>query len=135
GLVRTVDLFGITGEPPSHPELLDYLALRFREDGWSVKKLVRTLVLSRAYRQTSAAGDFAADPENRLLARMNRKRLEAECLRDAMLVVGGTLDRTAGGPTVKKGTAGEVGYVFDGTRRGVYEPVFRNRLPELFEAF
>jgi hypothetical protein len=139
GLVRTVDVFGSTGEPPSHPELLDHLALQFVRDGWSVKRLVRSMVLSRAYRMsTSGQSDARArdtDPDNRLLRQMNRKRLEAECLRDAMLVASGTLDRTAGGPTMKPGTASEVGYVFDDARRSVYLPVFRNRLPELFEVF
>jgi hypothetical protein len=139
GLVRTVDVFGSTGEPPSHPELLDHLALQFVRNGWSVKRLVRSIVLSRAYRMsTSGQSDARArdiDPDNRLLRQMNRKRLEAECLRDAMLVASGTLDRTAGGSTMKPGTASEVGYVFDDARRSVYLPVFRNRLPELFEVF
>src|SRR5256885_17055176 len=89
GLVRTVDNFGTTGEPPSHPELLDYLANRFVEETWSVKLLVREIVLSRTY-QLSPAPDtakLAADPENRLRWRMDRRRLEAECIRDAMLCV------------------------------------------------
>src|SRR5262249_52381980 len=75
GLVRTVDEFGATGEPPSHPELLDHLAVRFVRDGWSVKKLVRSIVLSRTYRLGSVASKevLAADPENRLLARQNRR--------------------------------------------------------------
>src|SRR5262249_57960434 len=103
GLVRTVDNFGTVGERPSHPELLDYLALRFVRDGWSVKKMIRLLVLSRAYQMSSVgrAGASAVDPENRLLSHMNRRRLDAECLRDAMLCVSGRLDRTAGGPTVQ----------------------------------
>ena len=88
GLVRTLDNFGTTGEMPSHPELLDFLAARFMEDGWSTKRLVRELVLSHAYRMSTAdnAKAVAVDPENRLLWRMNRKRLDAESLRDAMLV-------------------------------------------------
>src|SRR5439155_26117342 len=74
GLVRTVDNFGTTGETPSHPELLDHLATRFVEDGWSVKKLVRSIVLSRTYRQSSAASEKAreSDPENRLFSHANR---------------------------------------------------------------
>jgi cytochrome c553 len=136
GLVRTVDNFGMAGEVPSHPELLDHLALRFRAGGWSVKALVRSLVLSRAYRMSSSGQAGAAiDPDNRLLWRANRRRLEAECLRDAMLSAAGRLDRRLGGPTVRKGTTSEYGYVFDGTRRSVYLPVFRNRLPDLFEVF
>jgi hypothetical protein len=134
GLVRTVDIFGTTGEAPSHPGLLDYLAVRFVEDGWSVKRLVRAVVMSRTYQLASAA-PAAADPENRLLSRANRRRLDAECLRDAILAVSGQLDRTAGGPAMKAGTASEIAYHFDGTRRSVYLPVFRNKLPELFEAF
>lgn len=137
GLVRTVDSFGATGEPPSHPELLDYLALRFVREGWSVKQLIREVVLSRTYQLVSTAGAvaLAADPENRLLAHQNRRRLDAEALRDAMLAVSGQLDRTMGGPTIRKGTTSEYGYRFDDRRRSVYTPVFRNRLLDLFEAF
>jgi hypothetical protein len=137
GLVRTVDNFGSTGERPSHPELLDYLALRFVEQGWSVKKLIREIMLSHTYRLGSAANSSAAavDPENRLLSRTNRRRLHAEAIRDTMLVVAGTLERTIGGPTVKAGTKAERDYVFDDVRRSVYTPVFRNRLLEHFEVF
>ncbi len=137
GLVRTVDNFGATGERPSHPELLDYLALRFVQEGWSVKQLIREIMLSRTY-QLSSTGQtaaLAADPENRLLGRMNRRRLDAEAIRDAMLAVSGQLDRTLGGPTIRKGTVSEYGYTFDDRRRSVYTPVFRNRLLELFEVF
>ncbi len=137
GLVRTVDTFGMTGEPPSHPELLDHLAAQFVRDGWSVKKLIRAIMLSQAYQLSSEnqAAAAAIDPENRLLWRMNRRRLDAEALRDAILAVSGTLDRRAGGPTVRPGTASEYGYAFDDARRSVYTPVFRNRLLELFEVF
>jgi hypothetical protein len=141
GLVRTVDEFGSTGEKPSHPELLDYLAVRFMADGWSVKKLVRALVLSHAYHMSTIADPemsrkaATADPENRLLWKMNRRRLDAECLRDAMLLAAGRLDRGVGGPTVKPGTSSEYDYKFDDVRRSVYTPVFRNKLLELFEAF
>jgi hypothetical protein len=137
GLVRTVDNFGVVGERPSHPQLLDYLALRFAREGWSVKKMIRILMLSRAYRMNDRgdAGAAAVDAENRLLSHQNRRRLDAECLRDAMLSVGGRLDATLGGPTIKKGTTSEIAYRFDDTRRGVYTPIFRNKLLELFEAF
>src|SRR5262249_48014409 len=84
GLVRTVDNFGFSGERPSHPELLDDLAVRFMAQGWSIKKLVREIVLSRTYRQASAYRDdaFRADPENRLLWRATKSRLDAEAIRD-----------------------------------------------------
>ncbi len=137
GLMRTTDNFGATGEEPSHPELLDYLATRLMNDGWSTKKLIRYIVLSKTYRLASAdnAAAHTRDPENRLLWRMNRKRLEAECIRDAMLLVSGQLDRQAGGNTIKPGTTSDYAYREFGNRRSVYLPVFRNALPELFEAF
>ena len=137
GIVHTVDEFGMTGELPSHPELLDYLALRFVQEGWSMKKLIREIVLSRTYQLASVEQKeaLAVDPENRLLWRHNRRRLDAEAIRDTILTVSGKLDRTAGGPTVKASVATEYGYIFDDSRRSVYTPVFRNRLLELFEAF
>ncbi len=145
GLVRTVDNFGSMGERPSHPELLDYLAARFIEEVWSVKKLIREIVLSRVYQQSSDAASAnqqsaignrqSVDPENRLLSRMNRRRLYAEQIRDSILAVSGQLDPRIGGPNIKPGTTIEYGYVFDDTRRSIYTPVFRNTLLELFEAF
>jgi hypothetical protein len=100
GIVRSVDYFGRRGESPSHPELLDALALRFVADGWSQKRLIRGLVLSRAYAMSSAhdSRSDTFDPDNRLLWRMNRRRLDAESLRDAMLAVAGTLTDRGGGP-------------------------------------
>ena len=133
GLVRTADNFGTTGEQPSHPELLDYLAVRLMDEGWSVKKLIKLLVTSRTYQLSSAASD--SDPENRWFARMNRKRLEAECLRDAILQISGKLQHVAGGPTIKAGTAADYGYRFDEPLRSVYVPVLRNAIPEIFDAF
>lgn len=102
GLVRTVDYFGARGEAPTHPELLDYLAGRFVKDGWSQKAVIRDVVLSRTYRLSSAhsAVAIAKDPENRLLWRMNRQRLDAEAIRDAMLAVSGTLAASEGGPSL-----------------------------------
>src|SRR5690606_12745883 len=93
GIVRTVDNFGTTGEEPSHPELLDFLASRLIEEGWSTKRLVRRIVLSRTYRQSVAAEPplLEADPENRLFGRAERRRLDAECIRDAILAISGTL--------------------------------------------
>ncbi|MDB5311003.1 MAG: hypothetical protein JWO38_5205 [Gemmataceae bacterium] len=137
GIVRTVDNFGTTGERPSHPELLDHLAARFIKDSWSVKKLVRSIVLSRAYRQ-SVSGDpktAAADPENQLFGRANRRRLEAECIRDTILVVSGKLTDSHGGPTFQATLAADYGFKHTATSRSVYLPVFRNALPDLFGAF
>ena len=95
GLVRSVNNFGVAGERPSHRELLDYLAAEFQRDGWSVKRMIRRMALSRTYRQSSRhhAGNHAIDPANRWLWRMSRRRLEAEPLRDAMLSVSGALNR------------------------------------------
>jgi hypothetical protein len=159
GLVRTTDNFGATGEAPSHPKLLDWLAVRFTEIDWSHKKLIREIVLSRAYQMSSrpesampppvspaVAGRneqrldeppiaSALDPNNRLLAYQNRKRLDAECLRDAMLAVSGQLDLTRGGPAIRAKTDSEYGYKFDSVRRSVYSPIFRNNLPDIFDVF
>ncbi|MEY2822125.1 MAG: hypothetical protein RL105_1697 [Verrucomicrobiota bacterium] len=102
GLVRSVDYFGERGERPSHPELLDHLATRFMADGWSQKRFLRGIVLSHAYRLTSAnhAEGLRLDPENRLFWRMNRQRLEAEAIRDSLLKVSGELVPKAGGPSL-----------------------------------
>jgi hypothetical protein len=137
GIVRTTDNFGTTGETPSHPELLDHLAVRFVEDGWSIRKLVRAIVLSRTYRQSSAASAraVAADPENRWFGRSNRRRLDAEVVRDTLLSVGGRLRLDRGGPTFPANLAADYGYRHTDARRSVYAPVFRNALPELFEVF
>ncbi|MFZ9747137.1 MAG: DUF1553 domain-containing protein, partial [Opitutaceae bacterium] len=138
GLVRTVDNFGTTGEPPTHPELLDHLALRFTAGGWSVKALVREIMLSRVYQLSSVppAGVGERDPANRLLSHAHRRRLEAEEIRDALLWAAGRLDPAVGGPNLgAKPPASEYGFVFADLRRSVYTPAFRNRRPELFEAF
>ncbi len=102
GIVRSLDNFGLRGETPSHPELLDYLSARFMEEGWSTKKLVRELVLSRTFRMASGPNQTAqeADPENRLLWRMNRQRLAGEEIRDAMLAISGQLEEGGGGPSL-----------------------------------
>lgn len=96
GLVRTPSDFGVRGQPPTHPELLDWLAQRFIADGWSFKALHRVILLSRTYQMSSAeqSAALSADPENRLLWRHNRKRLDAESLRDTLLSVSGALDPT-----------------------------------------
>jgi len=135
GLVRTVDNFGTTGEAPSHPELLDHLATRFIRQGWSVKKLIRAIVLSRTYRLSSTPGRRRKDPQNRLLAHMNRRRLDAESLRDAMLSAGGRLNLEMGGASFPASLKTDVGFQFQAPRRSVYVPVFRSSLPELFEVF
>jgi hypothetical protein len=103
GLVRTVDDFGHVGERPSHPELLDWLAARFVADGWSVKRMLRLLVLSHAFQQSSrqSAVGRQADPQNRLLHHYPARRMEAEAIRDAILAASGRLDRTLYGPSVQ----------------------------------
>lgn len=103
GLVRTPNNFGLLSEPPSHPALLDWLATRFVEEGWSLKKLHRRIVLSATYRQASGRGgdrekERHADPDNHWLGRFTARRLEAEAIRDAMLSVTGKLDTASGGP-------------------------------------
>jgi hypothetical protein len=102
GLVRTVDYFGLPGDRPSHPELLDAMATEFIKDGWSQKRLIRSLVLSRTYGLDNAhdVRAHAADPGNRLLWRMNRVRLDAEALRDSMIFVAGQLKPSTGGPAL-----------------------------------
>jgi len=103
GLVKTSEDFGAQGEWPSHPELLDYLAIRFVESGWDVKALVREIVLSATYRQQSDAppAAYQADPENRLLARGSRYRMDAEMIRDQLLMVSGKLNPQMFGKSVK----------------------------------
>ena len=103
GLSRRLDDHGSQGEPPSHPELIDWLACELRDGGWDIRRVLRTIVTSRAYRRTSTPreGHREADPENRLLARQNRHRLDAENVRDVALAASGLLERTVGGPSVK----------------------------------
>ena len=103
GLVTTPDDFGLRSDPPSHPELLDYLAWRFMQDGWSLKKLHRLLMLSSVYQQKSDDNlrHEKLDPDNRLLAKMNRRRLDFESMRDTLLFVAGNLDRSFGGRPVE----------------------------------
>jgi hypothetical protein len=157
GLVRTVDNFGTTGEKPSHPELLDYLAAQFMRDDWSVKKLVRSLVLSRTY-QVSATYDTPCaevDPSDRLLWRMAPRRIDAESIRDAMLAVGGNLEitRPVGSPVMnlpyvevrgvnnnpvkeRPNRPRPPGVVTtDSNCRSVYLPVMRGLVPPALDVF
>ena len=137
GIVKSVDNFGQMGDSPSNPDLLDYLSTLFIEEGWSPKKLVRKIVLSRAYQlsSSSAPSQASSDIENLLHWRQNHRRLQAEAIRDSILSVSGALDGRLGGNTVKPGTKTEYGYQFGGTRRSIYTPVFRNTLPELMQVF
>ncbi len=114
GLVATPDNFGAAGQPPDHPELLDSLAVTFMDQGWSVKQLIRQIVLSRAYQLASShdAKNFEADPDNTLVWRMSKKRLEAEAIRDAVLCASGAADRRAAcrlgrGPGGRRGRRAE----------------------------
>jgi hypothetical protein len=131
GLVTTPSDFGVRSDPPSHPELLDWLADRFVKDGWSVKQLHRLMLLSGTYRQASAHRPDAAekDPENRLLARFPRQRLDFESLRDSLLSVAGTLDLTPGGPAVDLSREPFI------PRRTVYGFIDRQNLPGVFRTF
>jgi cytochrome c553 len=149
GLVPTPDNFGASGLPASHPALLDHLALSFAENGWSVKKLIRTIVLSRAYQLASQFDEknFEADPDNVLVWRMPKRRLEAEALRDTMLALAGRLDLTPPkGSSVQRGGEGNVGFRFRGgspagdpivtdPHRTVYLSIVRDGLPELLTLF
>lgn len=131
GLVRTASDFGARSDPPSHPELLDWLAATLMRDGWSLKNLHRTIMLSATYRQAAddRADARAVDPENRLLWRMNRRRLEFEPMRDSMLFVAGRLNPALEGRPVN---IEERPFT---NRRTVYALVDRNNLPGLFRTF
>lgn len=142
GLVRTIDNFGLLGDAPTHPELLDWLAHRFMEQGWSFKKLHRLIMLSSTYQLGSRVDPAIVerDPENMHFARANLRRLEAEEVRDAMLAVTGKLDRTLGGSLL---TVKNRDYFFDHTskdltnytsqRRSIYLPVVRNNVYDIFQ--
>jgi Protein of unknown function (DUF1553)/Protein of unknown function (DUF1549)/Planctomycete cytochrome C len=131
GIVATPSDFGTHGMPPSHPQLLDWLACELMDDAWSTKRIVRSMVLSSTYRQSSDAradGD-AADPENIMVWRANRRRLDLESFRDSLLVAAGRLDETAGGPSVSLTDA-----PFS-ARRSVYGFIERQNLPAFFRTF
>jgi hypothetical protein len=130
GLVRTPSNFGALGERPTHPELLDHLATRFVASGWSLKALHREMVLSSTYRLSSRADARGqeADPDNRLLGRASRRRLEVEAWRDAMLAAAGTLDRQPGGPSADLNDPAN-------RRRTLYGSVSRHELNPLLRLF
>jgi hypothetical protein len=131
GFVRTPDDLGVQSEPPSHPELLDYLASEFMEQSWSLKKLHKEIMLTRAYQESSKTNAKYAqmDPENRYLWRANIRRLDFEALRDSLLVFSGKLDATIGGKPVNL-TDEPYSY-----RRSVYGYIDRGNLPELMQNF
>ncbi|MFT5468898.1 MAG: hypothetical protein ACI8UO_004011 [Verrucomicrobiales bacterium] len=143
GLVETVDNFGFTGREPSHPELLDHLSIRFVENGWSTKQLIRTIMLSRTYQLSGDHQPAAAekDPDNALYWRSRPRRLELEPLRDSMLFVAGVLNLEAPAPGVISGNGSrgrgqlrsEIS--FNSAYRTIYLPVLRDLLPEEYGLF
>lgn len=145
GLVSTPDNFGTTGEGPSHPELLDHLAVRLVELDWSVKDLIREIVSSRTYRMATTfdADDFEKDPDNRLLWRVSPRRLDAESLRDATLAVSGQLDlaRPLGSAVAEAGVGfvgrniPEASFETDSRHRSIYLPIVRGAVPESLALF
>lgn len=146
GIVSTPDNFGLMGIKPTHPELLDYLAVTFMENGWSVKKIIREIMLSRIYQMGSTydAQNYAADPDNKHYWRMDQKRLDAEAIRDAMLAVAGAIDfyPVDGSPVarVSEGREGlfqlarEVGNQSN-RNRSIYLPIVRDQIPEFLGVF
>ncbi len=150
GLVETVDNFGTSGAAPTHPELLDHLATRFMDNGWSVKSMIRTIVLSRTYRLSSQhlSANADADESNQLFWRANLRRLEVEAIRDSLLAAGGLLtsERPSGAP-FNESIGGDLSKVDKKNRRSapkdtigqsirtVYLPVFRSKLPGMFTVF
>jgi mono/diheme cytochrome c family protein len=144
GLVRSTDNFGTLGDRPVNQPLLDWLAVRFVEGGWSLKRLHREIMLSCTYQMSSTYDDKAAvaDPENRLHWHWRRRRLEAEALRDAILAVSGSLDLKMGGSLFQGANRAYVpGYPnstydrYDFNRRSIYLPVIRSDLYSVFQAF
>jgi hypothetical protein len=137
GLVATVDNFGVMGEAPSHPELLDYLATYLVEHDWSVKALIRHLVTSRAFQAQSIASAKAqqVDPANRLLSHMPVQRLRAEAVRDSILAVSGTLDQTMFGYTGPANQSESAAVAHPKLRRGVYQYIRREALDHMMIMF
>jgi hypothetical protein len=148
GIVPTVDNFGALGEPPTHPELLDHLAWQFmHEDGWSVKRLIRRLVLTEAFARSShirGGHNEEVDPANVFLHRMPVRRLEGEAIRDALLAVSGRLNPVVGGPPVPvhlteflvgRGRPEGSGPLDGDGRRSIYTAMRRNFIPTLMQTF
>ena len=142
GIVPTVDNFGALGERPTHPELLDHLAVRFMESGWSVKRMQRLVMTSSVYRRSTQYDPVAAsmDPDNVFLWRFNRRRLEAEELRDTLLMTSGQLDTEMFGQLMtdapgKYANSGKLPDYWNSHRRSVYLPVMRSGGYDAFVAF
>ena len=144
GIVATVDNFGALSEPPTHPELLDYLAARFTAHEWSVKKLIREIVLSHTYQLSSEHNEnaYGVDPDNKYLWRMSRRRLDAEAIRDSMLAISGKLDLQRPAGSLTSQLDGEVGrraktdgLKKDVTYRSAYLPLVRGMVPEFLSIF
>ncbi|TWT40093.1 Planctomycete cytochrome C [Thalassoglobus neptunius] len=159
GIVATVDNFGITGESPTHPELLDWLAARFIDDQWSIKEMHRHIMFSETYQRAShpsqiedvedraeAVNDWAMlvkkDPGNRSYGRFGVRRLEAEAVRDAILATSGELDRTIGGPVINTPNrtlvfnhTSQDATAYESQRRSLYIPIIRNHLYDMFQLF
>ncbi|SHM69738.1 Planctomycete cytochrome C [Cyclobacterium lianum] len=144
GLVATVDNFGLQGKLPSHPELLDFLAVQFQQENWSIKKMVRAMVLTAAFQRSVEQPDSIRDPENLYLAHYPVRRLEAESIRDAMLAASGSLDTTLFGPPVPvyltpfmqgRGRPGASGPLDGDGRRSIYLEVRRNFPDHMMIAF
>ncbi len=144
GLSRSASNFGLRGEAPTHPELLDWLAREFMARGWSQKSMHQLICMSSAYQAIADASPAVAniDPANRLLSHQNRRRLEGEEVRDALLCVGGMLDRTLGGSLLEIANGDYVTNDqsknvarYDAPRRSIYLPIIRNAMLDLFSAF
>jgi len=146
GIVSSVDNFGVLGQKPTHPQLLDTLATRFVKDGYSIKGMIRRIVMSRAYRMSTTfdQNSYQADPENELLWRAHRKRLTAESIRDSMLAVSGQLDLTPSVEPVKglakiavnNSAQSAIGVdLLKNKRRTVYLPIIRGGLPSILTVF
>jgi uncharacterized protein DUF1553/uncharacterized protein DUF1549/cytochrome c len=147
-IVRTVSDFGTRSEPPTHPELLDYLATWFMDNGWSLKKLHKLIVMSGAYQQDSRPSDRATqtDPTNQFVSHFNIQRLDFEEIRDTLLAIGGNLDLTMGGQPVRIGSsenkaaksmygAMDLSTKSNPNRRTIYSLIDRAALPEMFNTF
>ncbi|MFM9114945.1 MAG: PSD1 and planctomycete cytochrome C domain-containing protein [Planctomycetota bacterium] len=146
GIVPSVDNFGVLGQEPTHPELLDHLATEFVNEGWSIKRLIRNLVLSSTYRMSSVASarSLEVDPTNKLLQHQRIRRLEGEAIRDALLKIAGRIDLNPAGGSVPvhltafmqgRGRPGGSGPLDGQGRRSIYQEVRRNFLPPMMLAF